>query len=108
MEYTYAVAGAIAVTIFSYLWLTNHAMAKPLPEALQHAQKPWRKEEMQDAYDEARLSSVDLRPFLPPKKSRRYIVVGGSGMHLDNTLVSISVPTQSVRCLTPRRFPCSI
>ena len=82
MDYRYVAVAALATTVvIAYLWLANYAMMRPLPEALRHAQEPWTNEEMLEVYKEAQKSQVDVKPFLPPKKSRRYVVVGGSGMY---------------------------
>ena len=79
MVSTYVLATVVATGIFAYLWLANYAMTQSLPGAMNHAQKPWTEEEMREAYEEAQKSPIDVRPFLPPRKKRRYIVVGGSG-----------------------------
>jgi hypothetical protein len=82
----YAWIGAAAV-ILIYLWLANHAMCRRMPEAMKYAQEPWTEEEMRRTYEEAQKSPVDFRSFLPPKKNRRYIVVGGSGMCVSPTFM---------------------
>ena len=78
MLYLYLGLVAFAL-VFSYLWLANHAMTKEYNEVYKYAQKPWGKDEMNEVYDEAKRGPIDVRPFLPPKQNRRYIVLGGSG-----------------------------
>lgn len=85
----YIATAAVIAAILGYLWLANHAMTRPLPEAMKYAQAPWTNDQMREAYEEAQSSTIDIRPFLPPHKRRRYVVVGGSGMCTPKHPVSI-------------------
>lgn len=63
-----------------YLWHMNRAIATVPEEFTKLIQKPWTKEEMQEAYRKAQESPRDVTPYLLSKKNRRYIVIGGSGL----------------------------
>jgi hypothetical protein len=71
---------AIIVTLSVYLYLVHLSMTRKLPDVLKLSQPLWTIEELQDTYKKAETSPVDYTPFIPTKKNRRYIVVGGSGM----------------------------
>ena len=89
---------AVVAAIFAHLWLANYAMSRPLPEAQKQAQKPWTEEEMRRDFKKAQNSTVDALSLLPSKKSRRYIVTGGSGMSSTNDLLHLS---SANLCWTP-------
>ena len=51
-----------------------------VPESIQKiSPHRWTEEEIREAYEKEREHPSDIRPFLPPKEGRRYVIVGGSG-----------------------------
>lgn len=68
-----------------YLRHVNTAMKKTPEEALHLSPHRWTIEEVKAAYEKASESPVDVTKSLPPKQTRRYIVVGGSGKLLTMT-----------------------
>jgi hypothetical protein len=72
-----ALCGFVAAIL--YLWHVNRAISASPTEAKNLAQKPWTIEQIREAYKKAQVSPIDVKPFLFPKKNRRYVVVGGSG-----------------------------
>jgi nucleoside-diphosphate-sugar epimerase len=49
-------------------------------EALRLAPHRWTDDEIKSTYQRISAHPVDIRPHLPPKQNRRYVVVGGSGL----------------------------
>lgn len=68
-----------------YLRHVNTAMKKTPEEALNLSPHRWTVEEVKAAYKKASETPVDVTKSLPPKQTRRYIVVGGSGKFLPMT-----------------------
>ncbi|CAL5867367.1 uncharacterized protein PFLUO_LOCUS1583 [Penicillium psychrofluorescens] len=70
-----------------YLYHVNRAM-KIVPDEV-HRLSPnrWTANEMKAAYQESIDSPIDVSKVLPPKQSRRYVIVGGSGL-VGNWIVS--------------------
>ena len=76
-----------------YLYHVNSAM-KVVPEEV-HKSSPhrWTIHEIKEAYKKSQESPVDVSRSIPPKQSRRYVVVGGSGMLILNpTTVQLAIP----------------
>ncbi|KAJ5908946.1 3-beta hydroxysteroid dehydrogenase/isomerase [Penicillium taxi] len=67
-------------TGFLYLYHVNSAMSTTPEEALKLSPKRWTIEEIKEVYKRCQESPVDITKSLPPKQSRRYVVVGGSGL----------------------------
>ncbi|KAJ5785568.1 3-beta hydroxysteroid dehydrogenase/isomerase family protein [Penicillium pulvis] len=63
-----------------YLRHVNTAMKRTPEEALHLSPHRWTIEEVKAAYEKASESPVDVTKSLPPKQTRRYVVVGGSGL----------------------------
>jgi hypothetical protein len=68
-----------------YLRHVNTAMKRTPEEALNLSPHRWTVEEVKSAYQKARETPVDVTKSLPPKQTRRYIIVGGSGKFLQMT-----------------------
>lgn len=62
-----------------YLIHVNRALASTPAEAQKFATKRWTKEEVREEYERVKKSPTDIAKALPPKKGRRYVVLGGSG-----------------------------
>ncbi|KAJ5948593.1 hypothetical protein N7454_001900 [Penicillium verhagenii] len=63
-----------------YLRHVNTVMKKTPEEAQNLSPHRWTVEEIQSAYTRASENPVDVTKSLPPKQTRRYVVVGGSGL----------------------------
>lgn len=71
---------SILVLVVAYLWHCDRAVTTTHPEALKLAQKPWTTDEIREAYRKLQTSPIDVKPYLCPKKNRRYVIAGGSGL----------------------------
>jgi len=71
----------VSFLLLTYLWHANRAISTAPDEAVKLTQKPWTEEEIREAYRNAQIAPTDVRPYLFPKKDRRYIVTGGSGTY---------------------------
>lgn len=63
-----------------YLYHVNSAMKVVPEEAHRLSPRRWTIDEIQAAYKKSQESPVDVSKSIPPKQSRRYVVVGGSGV----------------------------
>lgn len=73
------VTGSCLAAFALYLWHVNRAISTTPEEAVKLRQKPWTTKQIEEAYEKAQISPTDVTPYLFSKKSRRYVVVGGSG-----------------------------
>jgi hypothetical protein len=62
-----------------YLYHVNSAMKRVPNEARKRSPHRWTVDDVKAAYKKALENPIDITDSLPPKQSRRYIVVGGSG-----------------------------
>ena len=62
-----------------YLRHINSVMKTVPPEAEKASPHRWTVDEVKKAYQKAIENPVDVNKSIPPKQSRRYVVVGGSG-----------------------------
>lgn len=62
-----------------YLYHVNSAMKRVPDEARKLSPRRWTVDDVKAAYTKALDNPIDITDSLPPKQSRRYIVVGGSG-----------------------------
>ena len=62
-----------------YLYHVNAAMKRVPEEARRSSPHRWTVDEVQAAYKHSLENPIDITDSLPPKQSRRYVVVGGSG-----------------------------
>ncbi|KAL4949775.1 hypothetical protein BDW69DRAFT_69216 [Aspergillus filifer] len=76
----------IAACGIFYLRHVNTAMCEVPEEARKLSPHRWTAEEIKAAYKKAVHDPVDVAKGLPPKQSRRYIVVGASGL-LGNSII---------------------
>ncbi|KAJ5679084.1 hypothetical protein N7462_007328 [Penicillium macrosclerotiorum] len=63
-----------------YLYHVNTAMKRVPEAARQSSPRRWTVDEVKAAYDKSLKAPIDIIQSLPPKQSRRYVVVGGSGL----------------------------
>jgi hypothetical protein len=63
-----------------YMWRINCAMKAVPDEARQLSPNRWTVEEIKAAYKKNMETPIDMTKHLPPKQSRRYVIVGGTGM----------------------------
>ncbi|KAJ5648068.1 3-beta hydroxysteroid dehydrogenase/isomerase family protein [Penicillium lividum] len=76
---TYILLPVLGLAVL-YLRHVNTAMKKTPEEAHNLSPKRWTVDEVKSAYKKASETPVDVSKSLPPKQTRRYIVVGGSGL----------------------------
>lgn len=72
------VSAALGLAVL-YLHHVNTAMKVVPEEARRLSPHRWTVEEVKAAYQKSEESPVDINKSIPPKQSRRYVVVGGSG-----------------------------
>lgn len=79
-------ASSLALVAGLYLCHINAAMKRVPEEARKSSPHRWTIDEIKAAFKDSLENPVDVLKSLPPKQSRRYVVVGGSGtfslMHL--------------------------
>jgi nucleoside-diphosphate-sugar epimerase len=63
-----------------YLNHVNNGMTATPPEALKESPQRWTDEEIKATFNRVCANPIDIRPHLPPRRDRRYIIVGGSGL----------------------------
>jgi len=82
----YWIIAVVFVTLLTvtYLWHCNRAVATAPDEALQLAQTPWTEEQIRSAYRRVQITPTDVKPYLFSKRNRRYVVCGGSGIHISH------------------------
>jgi nucleoside-diphosphate-sugar epimerase len=80
-----------------YLNHVNSAMKRVPEEAHKASPHRWTIEEIESAYKKSLESPVDTTTNLPPKQSRRYVVVGGSG-----TCYALQPPLKKVKKRSPK------
>ena len=70
-------AGVLCLVLYALRlnWVLSHTPQ----EAAACAGEPLTKEYIQDAFERVKRDGIDWVGKLPPRKDRRYIVVGGSG-----------------------------
>jgi len=72
--------GGAATLLLLYLYRINSLLHSVPPEAQAASPHRWTEEEIRETYERVRSKPIDYAPHLPPKRERRYVVVGGSGM----------------------------
>ncbi|KAJ5959766.1 uncharacterized protein N7479_006916 [Penicillium vulpinum] len=63
-----------------YMWRVNCAMKVVPEEAQKLSPHRWTVEEIKAAYKRSLETPIDVTKSLPPKQSRRYVIVGGTGL----------------------------
>ncbi|KUM59460.1 hypothetical protein ACN42_g7670 [Penicillium freii] len=63
-----------------YMWHVNSAMKGVPEEAQKLSPHRWTVEEIKAAYKKSLETPIDVTKSLPPKQSRRYVIVGGTGL----------------------------
>ncbi|KAJ5162983.1 uncharacterized protein N7500_004813 [Penicillium coprophilum] len=74
------IVAALAGLFALYLWHVNSAMQVVPEEAQRLSPHRWTIEEIKTAYEKSLVAPIDVTKSLPPKQSRRYVVVGGTGL----------------------------
>lgn len=69
-----------------YMWRVNSAMKVVPEEAQKLSPHRWTDEEIKAAYKKNLETPIDVTKSLPPKQSRRYVIVGGTGTYTYNSL----------------------
>lgn len=77
----YLLLACFLVLAALYLNHVNNAMKRVPEEARKASPHRWTVDEVKAAYRKALEDPVDTTKAVPPKQSRRYIVVGGSGAY---------------------------
>ncbi|KAJ5575421.1 hypothetical protein N7450_009320 [Penicillium hetheringtonii] len=81
-----------------YLLHVNSVMKTVPPEAKEASPRRWTVDEIKDAYKKAIENPVDVNKSIPPKQTRRYVVVGGSGLVggwiVSHLLARVKIPLQ--------------
>lgn len=70
---------AACIAVLLYLYHVNRAIMAVPEEARRLCPHRWTVDEIKAAFEKVQDSPTDVAKSLPPKQSRRYIVVGGSG-----------------------------
>ncbi|UNI14692.1 hypothetical protein JDV02_001294 [Purpureocillium takamizusanense] len=84
----------------------NYVMGRTPRAARAHVSEPLTADDIRETYERVRREGIDWRPGLPPRKERRYIVVGGSGTvggQLALDLLQMGVPPAAIRLMDIRR-----
>ncbi|OQE46654.1 hypothetical protein PENCOP_c001G05244 [Penicillium coprophilum] len=74
------IVAALAGLFALYMWRVNSAMQVVPEEAQKLSPHRWTIEEIKAAYEKSLETPIDVTKSLPPKQSRRYVVVGGTGL----------------------------
>lgn len=74
-----------------YMWHVNSAMKVVPEEAQKLSPHRWTVEEIKAAYKKSLETPIDVTKSLPPKQSRRYVIVGGTGTYRYQPLL---IPTR--------------
>lgn len=69
-----------------YMWRVNSAMKVVPEEAQKLSPHRWTVDEIKAAYKKSLETPIDVTKSLPPKQSRRYVIVGGTGTYTYNAL----------------------
>jgi hypothetical protein len=75
----YSLLTCVSVLVLVYLAFVNYLL-KGVPSEVEKLSSPrWTTDKLKMTYDELDEQSIDYTKKLPPRLSRRYIVVGGNG-----------------------------
>ncbi|EGR50975.1 uncharacterized protein TRIREDRAFT_57647 [Trichoderma reesei QM6a] len=96
-------AGVLCLVLYALRlnWVLSHTPQ----EAAACAGEPLTKEYIQDAFERVKRDGIDWVGKLPPRKDRRYIVVGGSGLlggQIILHLLAMGTPPEAIRILDIR------
>lgn len=81
MAWLWIITGFLTLTVL-YLYHVNRGMTGTHPEALKLSPHRWTEEEIRQTYEKRQRNPIDVKPYLPIKTGRRYVVAGGSGSSL--------------------------
>ncbi|KAJ5385196.1 hypothetical protein N7517_003107 [Penicillium concentricum] len=73
-------AAGLAGLFALYMWHVNSAMKVVPEEAQKLSPHRWTIEQIKAAYRKSLENPIDVTKSLPPKQSRRYVIVGGTGL----------------------------
>jgi hypothetical protein len=77
-----ALVGGI-VCLVLYLLKLNWVLSHTPQDVVDRARVPLTREYVQDVFERVKKDGIDWEGKLPPRKDRRYIVVGGSGEFIE-------------------------
>ncbi|KAJ5846909.1 hypothetical protein N7534_010578 [Penicillium rubens] len=77
---TWLIAAGLVGLGALYMWHVNSAMKIVPEEARKLSPHRWTVEEIEAAYKKSMKAPIDVTKSLPPKQSRRYVIVGGNGL----------------------------
>ncbi|KAH6606425.1 hypothetical protein Trco_005578 [Trichoderma cornu-damae] len=98
--------GVGVVCLVLYMLRLNWVLAHTPQEVVDRAGEPLTREYIWDVYERVKKDGIDWEGKLPPRKDRRYIVVGGSGFlggQLVLHLLAMGTPPEAIRILDARR-----
>lgn len=78
---TWLIAASLVGLGALYMWHVNSAMKLVPEEARKLSPHRWTVEEIEAAYKKSLEAPIDVTKSLPPKQSRRYVIVGGNGKY---------------------------
>ncbi|RFU79521.1 3-beta hydroxysteroid dehydrogenase isomerase [Trichoderma arundinaceum] len=97
--------GVGVVFLVLYVLRLNWVLSHTPQEVVDRAGEPLTKEYIQDAFERVKKDGIDWDGKLPPRKDRRYIVVGGSGFlggQIILHLLTMGTPPEAIRILDAR------
>ncbi|GFP52364.1 short-chain dehydrogenase/reductase family 42E member 1 [Trichoderma asperellum] len=100
-----ALGGGI-ICLVLYLLKLNWVLSHTPQEVVDRAGEPLTREYIKDVFERVKKDGIDWEGKLPPRKDRRYIVVGGSGFlggQIILHLLAMGTPPEAIRILDARR-----
>ncbi|KAL6833540.1 hypothetical protein J3E69DRAFT_143986 [Trichoderma sp. SZMC 28015] len=98
-EYLLALAvGAICLVL--YILRLNWVLSHTPQEVINRAGEPLTRDYVRDVFERVKRDGIDWEDRLPPRKDRRYIVVGGSGFlggQIILHLLVMGTPPEAIR-----------
>ncbi|KAL7927499.1 hypothetical protein ACQKWADRAFT_276946 [Trichoderma austrokoningii] len=98
------VGGVICLVL--YLLKLNWVLSHTPQDVVDRAGEPLTPEYVKDVFERVKKDGLDWKGKLPPRKDRRYIVVGGSGFlggQIILHLLAMGTPPEAIRILDARR-----
>lgn len=83
---------AVALVLL-YLYRVNSVLAQTPPEAAALFGEELTRERVVEAYKQVKAKRLDWTSRLPPRQTRRYAIVGGSGKLLQTLQDDFTVPS---------------
>ncbi|PHH88195.1 hypothetical protein CDD83_7854 [Cordyceps sp. RAO-2017] len=95
----------LAAGLVLYGVRVNHVMLQTPPEAQAYLEPPLTADRVRQVYRRVKEQGIDWHAGLPPRRDRRYVIVGGSGLvggQIALSLLAVGVPPQAIRLLDIR------